>query len=133
MTTLALAAPATFVSGPPSGGAIVGIILPAVEGTSMAANAGFSVPNNGSILVRVTVGAAGAGNLNFIVQKTIGGGSMATTTDFQQVLVNSTVYIFGPFPPSIFNDVNGLLQATMSVPTGNFVGAYNLPGSVAGS
>jgi hypothetical protein len=132
MAPLALAAPVTAISGPPGGGAIAGTVLPAAE-TSLATFTGFSVPNNGAVLVRVVVGAAGTGNLNFVIQRQIAGASFVTATNFQQVVANSTVYIYGPFPPSIFNDANGLLQATISVVTGNSVGVYQLPGSAAGS
>jgi hypothetical protein len=131
MTVLALANPATSIAGPPGGGGIVGIALPAAE-TAMAANTGFTVPNNGAIIVRVVIGAAGTGTIQFICQKTIEG-VLLPITAFQQVLSNSTIYFFGPFRPSEFNDVNGLLNANMSVPTGNSVGAYILPGNVSGS
>jgi hypothetical protein len=131
MTVLALANPVTSITGPPGGGGIVGIVLPAAE-TAMAANTGFTVPNNGAIIVRVVIGAAGTGTIQFVCQKTIEG-VLLPITAFQQVLSNSTVYIFGPFRPSEFNDANGLLNANMSVPTGNSVGAYILPGNVSGS
>jgi hypothetical protein len=132
MTTLALAAPTTALSGPPGGGGIAGIVLPASEAGSLATFAGFSVPNNGAVLVRVCIGAAGTGTIAFIEQKTIEGAVIAATV-FSQVVANSTAYIFGPFRPSEFNDANGLLQATITVVTGNTVGVYILPGSVSGS
>lgn len=128
MTTLALAAPTTAISLGPASGAITGVILPASE-TSLATFAGFSVPNNGAVLVHVVVGVSGAGNLAFICQKTIFGGSIPSTV-FQIALVASTSYLFGPFSPSNFNDANGLLQATISVVTGNSVGVYQLPGAL---
>lgn len=132
MTTLALSAPTTSLSGPPGGGGIAGIVLPAAEAGVLTTFAGFSVPNNGAVLVRVCVGSAGTGTLSFICQKTIEGALIATTV-FSQVVANSTSYIFGPFRPSEFNDVNGLLQATISVVTANTVGVYILPGTVSGS
>lgn len=131
VTLLALAAPTTAITGPPGGGGITGIVLPAAE-TSLGTNTGFTVPNNGAVLVRVVVGAAGTGTIQFVCQKTIEGVSLQLTA-FQQTLANSTVYIFGPFRPSEFNDVNGLLNANLSVVTGNSVGAYILPGTVSGS
>lgn len=129
MTTLALAVPTTYIAGPPGAGAITGVTLAAQEANTLATYAGFSVPNNGSVLVRITVGAAGAGNVAFICQKTVYGASVAATS-FLQALSNSTAYIFGPFSPSNFNDVNGLLQVTLSVVTGNYCGVYYLPGWV---
>ena len=131
MTLLALAAPVTAIAGPPGGGGITGVVLPAAE-TAIGANTGFTVPNNGAVLVRVVVGSAGAGNIQFICQKLIEGVLMPVTA-FQQALANSTVYLFGPFRPSEFNDVNGLLNANLSVVTGNSAGAYILPGNVSGS
>jgi hypothetical protein len=38
--------------------------------------------------------------------------------------------LFGPFAPSVYNDINGLAQFTMSVYTGNSAGLYFLPGWV---
>ena len=119
MTTLALAAPSVAIA---SGNAL-GTVLPAAE-TSMAANAGFSFPNNGGVLLRVVIGSAGAGNLSLVVQKTVEGQTPAAIV---LALSNSTTYIFGPFSPSDFNDVNGLFQGLLSVPTGNSVGVYSLP------
>ena len=131
MALLALSAPSTAIAGPPGGGGITGLILPAAE-TALTGFTGFTVPNNGSVLVRVVIGAAGAGTIQFVCQKSIEGVAMPLTA-FQQSLANSTVYLFGPFRPSEFNDVNNLLNANLSVVTGNSVGAYILPGSVSGS
>jgi hypothetical protein len=123
MTTLALSAPVTAIAGGPNSGTV----LPATE-TSMASNAGFSFPNNGATLVRIVIGSAGAGNVTFNFQRTVEGQLPAA---FVVALSNSTTYIFGPFPPSDFNDANGLVQALLSVPTGNSVGVYSLPGKVS--
>lgn len=131
MSLLALSAPVNSISGPPGGGGITGVTLPASE-TALTGNTGFTVPNNGAVLVRVVIGASGAGTIQFVCQKTVEGVLMPLTA-FQQSLANSTVYIFGPFRPSEFNDANGLLNANLSVVTGNSVGAYILPGNVSGS
>jgi hypothetical protein len=131
MTVLALAAPVNSITGPPGGGGIAGIVLPAAE-TALTGNTGFTFPNNGAVLVRVVVGAAGTGTIQFVCQKTIEG-VLLPVTAFQQTIANSTVYIYGPFRPSEFNDVNGLVNANLSVVTGNSAGVYILPGNVSGS
>lgn len=132
MAVLALAAPTAPLGASPGAGTIAGLVLPAAEANALATFTGFSVPNNGSVLVRVTIGVAGAGNISFLEQKAIEGATLPSAT-FQQAVANSTAYIFGPFRPSEFNDVNGLLQVTLSVVTGNFVGVYAAPASQAGS
>lgn len=124
MSTLALAAPSQAISGGNSG-----FILPASE-TSIGANTGFSFPNNGSVLLRVCVGASGAGNLSLVIQKTVEG---VTPPAIVIAVANSTNYLLGPFRPSDFNDANGLFQGLLSVLTGNSVGVYSLPGSLSGS
>jgi len=129
MASIALTAPTTAIALGPAGGTITGVVLPTQETNSLATYTGFSVPNNGAVLIRVTIGAAGAGNLAFICQQKLFGALLATTT-FQTAVANSTSYILGPFSPSSFNDANGLLQATLSVVTGNYVGVYQLPGSM---
>jgi hypothetical protein len=132
MALLALTAPVNAITGPPGGGGITGIVLPAAEAGVLTGFTGFTMPNNGAALVRIVVGAAGTGTIQFVCQKSIEG-VLLPLTAFQQTLANSTVYIFGPFRPSEFNDANGLLNANLSVVTGNTVGAYVLPGNVSGS
>ncbi|SRR5216684_1904337 len=132
MPTLALPAPTlpigSLAGGTPGPLVATPNILPAAE-TALGANTGFSFPNNGAVILRVVVGAAGAGNLTLVVQKTTEGQVPAA---FVIAVANSTVLLLGPFSPADFNDVNGLLQATMSVQTGNSVGVYQLPGNVFG-
>lgn len=113
MALLALSAPATSLAG------VSGLTIPA-SGTSLATFTGFTVPNNGLVAVIVFVGASGAGNLQFLTQR---GASQPAAI----AVANSTNYIFGPFDPNLYSDVNGLLNATLSVVTGNSVNAYVLP------
>jgi len=112
MTTLALTAPATTFGG------VSGLAI-AASGTSLATFAGFSVPNNGAVMLIVWVGASGAGNLQFLTQR-------GQTQPAAIAVANSTNYIFGPFDPALYSDGGGLLQATISVVTGNSVAAYAL-------
>jgi hypothetical protein len=132
MTTLALAAPTVQIGSASGGtpGALVSTpnILPTSE-TSLASNTGFSFPNNGAVLLRVCIGASGAGNLGFVLQRQVEG---QAATAFTIAVANSTNYLFGPFSPNDFNDVNGLFQGTLSVQTGNSVGVYILPSNVYG-
>lgn len=132
MTTLALAAPTTFLgsaSGSTPGPLLsTGLLLPTAE-TSMASNAGFSFPNNGQTVLRVVIGSAGTGNLTFVFQRTIEGQAPASMVIS---VANSTQYFFGPFSPADFNDGNGLFQGLLSVPTGNSVGVYLIAQSVYG-
>src|SRR5580765_8290835 len=103
--------------------------LPASE-NSIAAGGGVSFPNNGAVLLRVVIGAAGTGTLSFLNERPTLGQLVGTVLFTTSALANNGIYIFGPFQPSIFNDVNGLVQFTMSVYTGNRAGAYFLPGWV---
>lgn len=130
MTILALSAPSSFLAASPGGGTISGLILPASEATSITGSpTAITVPNNGAVLVRIVVAVSGTGTIQFIEQKSIAGATLAAT-QFQQTLSNSTVYVFGPFAPSQFNDVNGLLnmQGTLLAASGNTIGVYSVPG-----
>jgi hypothetical protein len=122
MTILSLTAPTL-----PIGGSLTaGLVLPVSEtNTFVAGNTGCSFANNGAILIRFVVGSSGTGTVSFNLQRTVEGQLPAA---FTQVLANSTNYIFGPFSPSDFNDVNGLVQVTFPYASGNTVGLYTLPG-----
>lgn len=117
MTTLAL--PAASVN---LGSGITGFTIPAAE-TALASNTGFSIPNDGRTVIHICVGASGAGNLSMVIQRQVEGVTPAAVV---VALSNSTQYLFGPFSVQDFNDVNGLLQCTLSVQTGNSVGGYHL-------
>jgi hypothetical protein len=132
MSVLALAAPVTAMGASPGAGAIAGLVLPASEAGTLTGNTGLTVPNNGAVLVRIVIGSAGTGTAQFVCQKLIDGAVLPVTT-FTQVLANSTAYIFGPFKPSEWNDVNGLLNINLPSATGNSAGAYLIPGSLSGS
>jgi len=87
------------------------------------------VPNNGTAMVRLVVGASGAGTVTLATQRLIEGSPGPGVTF---AVANSTTYIWGPFSSIDFNDINGLLQFTISVVTGNTVGAYQLPPNMLG-
>ena len=103
--------------------------LPASENT-IAAGGGVSFPNTGAILLRVVIGAAGTGTLSFLFSRGVLGQLTASPVFTTNTLANNGIFIFGPFQPSVYNDVNGLVQFTMSVYTGNSAGCYFLPGAV---
>jgi hypothetical protein len=133
MASVPLAAPVTFL-GSTSGGLAgvspaTGLILPAAEATVLTGFTGWSVPNNGTVMVRLVVGAAGAGNVTLAVQRISEG---QASPGLVIAVANSTTYLWGPFSQADFNDINGLLQFTISVVTGNSVGAYQLPPNMIG-
>lgn len=103
--------------------------LPASE-TSIAAGGGVTFPNNGAVLLRVVIGAAGTGTISFLFERGVLGALIGTALYTSSALANNGIYLFGPFQPSVFNDTNGLVNFTMSVYTGNSAGAYFLPGWV---
>lgn len=113
MSVVALSAPSTTLGG------VGGLAIPA-SGTTLAGNTGFTVPNNGAVYVIVFVGASGAGNVQFLTQR--GANQPAAVA-----VSNSTNYIFGPFDPALYSDGSGLLNATVSVVTGNSVSAFVWP------
>ncbi|SRR6266568_7891249 len=122
MATLALAAPTIALGSNYGTGPGVGLNLPAAE-TSIAANTGFSFPNNGWVMLRVVYGTV-VGTINFVIQKQVEGVTPAP------IVPNSTIsvpYIYGPFDTAEFNDVNGLFQANWTGFTGGSVGVYQLP------
>jgi hypothetical protein len=108
------------------GGASAGTILPATEPTNLTGFTGVNFANNGAVLLRLVVGAAGVGNVTFNFSRTTEGQLPAP---FVVAVANSTSYIFGPFSPSDFNDANGLIQIDKSgTVTGDSAGLYLLPG-----
>ena len=124
-----LTAPTTAISGAPGSAGIAGLALPAAE--AAAAVATTTIPNNGSVLVRIVNGGASPVTVTFGIQKKVLGNAI-TQAIFSESVANGTAKIYGPFPPSVFNDVNGNLNITFSAEASVTVGAYQLPGSVAG-
>lgn len=103
------------------------VALPVSEATSLTGATGFNFVNNGAILLRVCIGSSGTGTMSVLLQRAIEGFLTGTPLFTTGTLANSTNYIFGPFSPSDLNDVNGTVQCTMSVYTGNSAGLYFLP------
>jgi hypothetical protein len=118
MARTLLPAPTLFL-GPGPG---AGLVLPAAEGTSVAAFTGVNFANNGATLLRIVVGASGTVTLNILFSRTVDGALPAALT---VVLANSTTYILGPWGPSNYNDGSGLIQMDFTgTPTGDTAGLY---------
>jgi hypothetical protein len=118
MANLVIANATVYIADPTN---LAGTVLPAAE-TALTGKTGFQFQNNpaGAVVVRIVVGASGAGNLQLVAAT----GAQPSVV----ALANSTTYIFGPFDPAVFSSPTGLVQATLTVVTGNSVGIYLLPG-----
>ncbi len=125
-----LPAPSTALAGIPGGGTVAGLLLPAAESTTVTGTQ-VNFANNGAILVRVVMSTVAA-TIQFLVQRQILGANLATgfANAFSEALTASDTYIFGPFSPSVFNDVHGLAWIQFSaIPTGATIGSYQLAGT----
>lgn len=118
MANAILPAATTFITDT----TLAGTALPAAEGTSLATFTGFQfTPSpDGLVVVRITVGAAGAGNATF---------SLASGGTRVVALANSTSYILGPFDPAVYSVGAGIVSCAVSVVTGNAAGLYLVPAS----
>lgn len=107
------------------GGAFTaGTVLPASEATSIAAGGAVQFANNGAMFLRVVIASVGT-TITHVLQRTVEGQVPAA---FTQVLSTTTAYIFPPYSPSDFNDVNGLVNLSFSgTPTGATAGLYFVP------
>lgn len=103
--------------------------LPASEPNSIAAGGGVTFPNNGAVLLRLVLGAI-TPTISFLFERGVLGQLVGTALTTSSALTSAGIYIFGPFQPSVYNDVNGLVNFTLSVYTGSSAGIYFLPGAV---
>jgi hypothetical protein len=117
MANVSLPAASSYISDT----TLAGTALPATEGTSLASNTGLMFTNTpaGLVVVRVVVGASGAGNATFT--NTAGGANRVVA------LSNSSVYILGPFDPAVYSNTSGVVNCAFSVVTGNSAGLYWVP------
>ncbi len=124
MANLVLTAP-TLTIGLPLTAANGVYAQGATESGNLAtgSSTGFTFPNvpAGLVIVRFVTGSAGTGSLQFIA--TVGSNPAAIT------VANSTTYLFGPFDPAVYSNAAGVVSATISNYTGNYVGVYILPAS----
>jgi hypothetical protein len=75
----------------------------------------YYIPNNGRVVLVALCGAGG----NLTVQ-TPGTVDTLSITDLVNALVAAKQYVFGPFPPAIYNDALGRLLVTVSANTNLF-------------
>ena len=118
MALLALGTPANYLTDYAFTG--TSKILPATE-TAPTGNTGCTFVNSpeGLVILRVVVGASGAGNATVVGQN---GASNKVVA-----VANSDIYLLGPFDPALYSNSSGLVQVNFSVVTGNSVGVYILP------
>ena len=92
------------------------------EANKAAANSGGdSFPNDGKTLLLVQNTDASSHTATVTAQKTsqqVPGIGAMTKSNIAQAIAAGDEAIIGPFPPSMFNDVNGLVQITYSAATG---------------
>lgn len=116
MSLLALPAATVYVTDPQLTAAPLG----AAE-TALGANTGATFLNDpdGLVVVRIVIGASGAGNVTFVGRN--------GNPNVVKAVANSSVYLYGPFDPAQFSDVNGMVTVNFSVQTGNSIGVYLVP------
>lgn len=106
---------------------------PAVALTT-GTNVAFNFVNNGAMVVVIyNTTAAGGTTWNFLIQQTVLGVSFATTSITGTTPSTIGSYVFGPFGPSKFNDVNNLCWVTQvgaSAAT-SYIGLFTLPGAAS--
>lgn len=91
--------------------------------TQAAAGGGDEFPNDGRTFLYVNNGGSGI-TATIVTQQTVDGKAVAD--DAITVSGGQSRYI-GPFPPSIYNDVNDRVQVTYSGVTSVTVAAVRLP------
>lgn len=99
-------------------GALVSLVAAAGGGDAIVGNAGktyLHVKNGGGSSITVT--------LPFNSTAVVDGQAATSKT---VTVANGTEKVIGPFPPSLYNDVNGKVQVTYSGVTTVTVGAFTL-------
>ncbi len=89
-----------------------------------AAGGGDSFANDGRTVYHVKNAHIAPWTVTVATQMTVDGKAVA---DDAVVVTNGTDALIGPFPPSIYNDVNGQVQVTYSGVTALTVAAIRLP------
>jgi len=88
------------------------------------AGGGDSFPNDGRTIVQFKNTNAAARNVTTVTQLTVDGKAVAD--DVINVPATTGDKIIGPFPPSIYNDVNGRVQLTYDASTNLTVGVFRV-------
>ena len=89
-----------------------------------AAGGGDSFPNDGQTFVQFKNTNAAARNVTIATQVTVDGKAVAD--DVINVPLTTGDVMVGPFPPGIYNDVNGRVQLTYDAVTNLTVGVFRL-------
>lgn len=89
-----------------------------------AAGGGDQFPNTGREYLEVVNNDASPTTVTVATPNTVDGQSI---TDRQVSVTNGQSRKIGPFPPSIYNDGNGLVQLTYSKVTSLTVGVFRVP------
>lgn len=94
----------------------------------------YNFVNNGAYVVAIYNSAAAGGTTwEFTIQQTVLGDAFAITTMVGTTPSSIGTFVFGPFGPSKFNDVNNLCwvtQVTASAVT-SYLGLFSLPGAAS--
>jgi len=77
--------------------------------TAATASNNYYIPNDGRVLLIAQAGASA--NVTVVTPATVDG---LAVTDNVIALANANVRVFGPFPPSVYNDAQGRLLVTTS-------------------
>ncbi|HRF46994.1 MAG TPA: hypothetical protein PLC98_05145 [Anaerolineales bacterium] len=89
-----------------------------------AAGGGDAIPNDGRTMLHIKNGGGSSITLTVVTQATVLGNAVA---DDAIAVPNGGERMVGPFPPSIYNDVNQLVQLTYSGVTTVTVAAIRVP------
>lgn len=89
-----------------------------------AAGGGDSFANDGRTYLDINNGSGGSITVTFVTQQTVDGLAVADLAVAVGAGVRTKV---GPFPPGIYNDVNGRVQVTYSGVTSLTVNAFRVP------
>lgn len=96
----------------------------AVSGAAPDASNGNTVPNNGRTMLSVKNADSSSHTVTIkAYPKGVTPGGL-TVTDKVVTVVNGTTMLIGPFPPSIYNDINNLIWLDWSSITSMTVQAF---------
>lgn len=120
MSLVALATPTTNLVDPTF--TVVATNLPAAgAGSALAGNTGFTVPWVPGLVVLITGGAAGTGNVTLV--NPLSGGPQPV---FALPATSQTV-LYGPIPQEFANPTTGLVQFNVTTVTNDYAAAFVLP------
>lgn len=96
--------------------------------TSVNATDVYFAQNDGRLLLHVKNANAGAGTVTVQTPNTVDSQATLAITDLTATVpANTGDKMIGPFPPTIYNNVNGQIRVTFSLASGMTVAAIWLP------